>query len=733
MKTIFISSLIGVAGIFLFSSSSVEAIPPAGVADYVDTRIGAIDNRSSNCVIGPQLPYGSINPSPQTKEGGMDGYHPDQPIRGFGQLHVSGTGWSSYGHFLLSPQIGLSVGLEEHDSPHSDDVTKAYYYKTYLERYGITTEIAPSHYSAIYRFTFPKSEEAHLVLDASQSICDIATEMPGTILENTAQIDPAAGTFRLKIRFKGGWPEGPYDLYLVGAFDKKATETGVWQGENVLPGVTVLEKDTVDGRHMGVYSRFNTRQNKEVLLKVALSFTGFEKAEELLAREIPGWDFDKVKEAGKKAWEQKLSRVQIETPSDEQKTIFYTALYRFFNVARDRSLDNSKWNSTQPFWDDNYAFWDTYRSAYPLMTLLDEPAMRDNILALIDRFKHNGYVYDGFIAGRDRKPQQGGDDVDHVIVDAFLKGVKGIDWREAYKIVKYNADHMRIGHHNHKTVGDGYLKYKEQGWMPEGVMSTSQTLEFAYNDYSVALMAKALGYMDDYEKYAARSHQWINLWNAGLEGQGYKGFIDTKKADGTFVNFPTTRYGGSWTSPFYEATTWTYSYCMPHDFDKLIELMGGREKFVERLSYGFQNGLIRYTNEPGFLTTRAFTHAGRPDLSSYWVHQIMEKGYDLIGYPENDDTGSMGSWYAFCSLGFFPNAGQDLYYLNAPLYSKSIIRLSGDKTLTITANASKRNIYIKSCKINGKSWEKPTFTHSDISGGGTIEMELSDQPTEWGR
>lgn len=161
--------------------------------------------------------------------------------------------------------------------------------------------------------------------------------------------------------------------------------------------------------------------------------------------------------------------------------------------------------------------------------------------------------------------------------------------------------------------------------------------------------------------------------------------------------------------------------------------MGGREKFVERLTYGFEKKLVDYTNEPGFLTTRAFTHAGRPDLSSYWVHDIMNKSFDLTGYPGNDDTGSLGSWYVFSSLGFFPNAGQDFYYLNAPLYSKSVIRLSGAKTLTITANASKENIYIKSCKINGKEWNSAIIKHSDIANGGKIEMELSNIPTEWGR
>jgi len=703
------------------------------LSEYVNTSIGAIDNRSSNCVIGPQLPYGSINPSPQTENGGMDGYHPDYPIRGFGQLHVSGTGWSSYGHFLISPQIGLAVGTEEHDSPHSGDTTKAYYYKTNLDRYGITTEIAPSHYSAIYRFTFPESEESHLLFDASQSIiADIAKEMKGTIIENSAGIDPATGKVRMMIKFKGGWPGAPYYLYLSGQFNKPVKEAGTWKEKAVIPGQYKIERDTIQGQHIGIYSKFDTKEGEEVLLKLAISFTGYERAEELLEKEIPHWDFEQVKEQGKKAWEEKLSSIEIETPSEEQKTIFYSAMYRSFTLARDRTLDNSKWKTDQPFWDDNYAFWDTYRSAYPLLTLLDEPAMRDNILALIDRFKHNGCIYDGFVAGVDREGEQGGNDVDHIIAEAYLKGVKGIDWEEAYKIIKYNADHRRIGHHGWKHNSDTYKKYKELGWIPEWTMSSSQTLEYAYNDYSAALMAKGLGYEDDYNKYTERSHKWVNLWNDTLQSHGYKGFIDARREDGTFAGIEPTLFGGSWTTPFYEGSSWTYSYYMPHDFDKIIDMMGGREKFVERLSYGFEKRLVDYTNEPGFLTTRAFTHAGRPDLSSYWIHDIMREGFDLTGYPGNDDTGSLGSWYVFCSMGFFPNAGQDFYYLNAPLFNKSVIKLSEGKTLTITANASKENIYIKSCKINGKEWNSAIIRHSDISGGGLIEMELSNVPTKWG-
>lgn len=708
-------------------SSCQEATTTSHLAEYVNTEIGVIDDRGSNCVVGPELPYGSINPSPFTKDGGMDGYNPESPIRGFAQLHVSGTGWSTYGHFLLSPQIGFQAGLEDHDSPHSQDVNKAYYYKTHLDRYNIVTEIAPSYYSTMYRFTFPASKEAVLKFDASQSI------MKGIISKNEVTIDSEKNQVRMHICFEGGWPEGAYNLYLVGKYNQPATETGVWEGNETFTGKTSIQKDTLQGKHIGGYCKFDTSTNQELQLKLALSFTSYEKAEEFLEKEMPDWDFERVKEAGRQAWENKLNSVQIEAPTEEQKELFYSSLYRVFTLARDRSLDNSKWESNAPFWDDNYAFWDTFRSAYPLLTILDETAVRDNILAIIDRFKHNGCVYDGFIAGMERTGDQGGNDVDHIIVDAYLKGVKGIDWEEAYKVIKYNADYKRIGFANPKDHTKDYTKYKELGWIPACVMSTSQTLEFAYNDYCVALMAKGLGHEADYQKYLERSGKWIHLWNPELADGEFKGFMDGRKEDGSFTNMPPREYGGSWLSPFYEATTWTYSYYVPHNFDKLIELMGGKEKFIERLNYGFENKLIEYTNEPAFLAFRAFTHAGRPDLSSYWVHHTMYTSYDMTGYPGNDDTGSMSSWYVFCSLGIFPNAGQDFYYFNAPAVSKAVIHLSEGRTLTITANAAKENVYIKSCKVNGKPWNSAFIKHSELMNAKTIEMELSSQPTDWGK
>ncbi len=720
---------------------SLMPLTKVSYADFVNTSVGVTDNRGSNCVIGPMMPYGSINPSPQTFKGGTDGYDPAQPIDGFAQLHVSGTGWSSYGHFLIQPQTGeLNTAPGSHSSAHSEVVSKPYIFSTTLERYGVKVEVAPSYYSAIYRFTYPQSESSSILFDASQSIArDIATYMGGTLKGNEVGINPEEGSVRMKITINAGWPYGTYDLYSVAYVDKKMETFGVWEDSQKQEGVRSISCDTISTAHKGAWCSFKTEEGERVTLKLAISFTGYDRAEELLRSEIPGWDFDKVAAAGRKDWNRKLSSIRLDNVTEEQMTLFYSALYRVFTLARDRSLDNCKWESDYPFWDDNYAYWDTFRTAYPLLLLIDQDAFRGNVLSMIDRFEHNGCVYDGFIAGIERVPEQGGNNVDCIIAEAYLKGVKGIDWEKAYAIVKHNADERRIGCHSLGGKASSapeelaYTRYKELGYIPTCKMSTSQTLEFAYNDYCAALMAEGLGHSDDAARWFERSHKWVALWNPDLADGQWKGFLDGRDEDGTFQNIDPRKYGGSWVSPFYEGSAWTYNYYVPHDFERMIELMGGPETFVEKLNFGFEKHLVKYDNEPGFLATRAFVHAGRPDLSSYWVHHSMHNGFDMDGYPGNEDTGAMGSWYVFCNLGLCPSAGQDFYYLNAPIVGKSTITLPGGKKLKIKANASPENVYIKSCKVNGKDWNSPFLPYSAIRRGCKIVFELSSEPTDWGK
>lgn len=710
----------------------------SGLVQYVDTKIGVIGTRSSNCVLGPQMPFGCINPSPQSAKGTTSGYNPKMPTRGFGQLHVSGTGGASrYGHFLISPQIGIAVGKEDHDSPAKNEETKAYYFKTVLERYAITTEIAPTQHSAIYRFTFPQSDNASIVIDASQSIPKDILNRGASILENSVQIDKRKRTIRGMIYTKGGWGcVSPYKFYFVAAFNKPVEEAGVWKNTTLLRNEKAVKRDTRDElaeQRIGTFCRFKTTKGEQVVMKVAISLASYENAEKYLQSEIPGWKFDRVKIAGMNTWEKQLDKIRIDAPTEAKKKLFYTAMYHTMVMPRDCSGDNPYWKSDKPFWDDQYAVWDTWRTLFPLHVLINPGMVRDNVVSFIDRLKHNGMVRDAFISGTEGGFDQGGNDVDNIISDVFVKDVKGIDWKEAYGVMKHNADHERLGEESKLMPGQSPAIYRKQGWIPNGIISSSYTLEYAYNDYCIAMVAKGLGKADDAKKYLERSNGWTKIWDENLESKGYKGFIGTKDWNNQFVKIDPAFEPRSGQSPFYEGSSWTYSYFVPHNIQKLVSLMGGKDKFVQRLDFALKNNLIDYANEPSFLALRSFSHVGRPDLTSYWVHSALKKNFDLTGGLGNDDSGAMSSWFIFSALGFFPNAGQDIYYLNAPLYPKAVIMLGNGKRLIILAkNASEKNIYIRSCKINGKTWNNPIFRHREIANGGTIEMVLSDKPTEWG-
>ncbi|MCF8225445.1 MAG: GH92 family glycosyl hydrolase [Bacteroidales bacterium] len=699
--------------------------------EFVDLRIGVIDDRGSNCVIGPQLPFGSINPSPQTRNGSHDGYDPNEKIRGFGQLHVSGTGWGKYGQFLVSPQLGLAMGKEDHDSEKSNEIAQANYYAVTLDRYQIRAELSPTHNAVIYRFTFPESNEASVLIDVSHSlVVDIASMVGGSVSDCFAEFDGENNTMvKGGGTFEGGFGGGAYPLYFAAEFNKEPSQSGAWLNEKIMNN-TMQVKQKQPSDHIGLFLSFNTEKNEEVLMKLAISFKSADQAASYLNKEIPAWDFEAVKVAGEEKWNDELNKIIIEDATEEQLTIFYTSLYHSMLEPRDRTGDNRFWEDGAPFWDDQYAVWDTWRTMYPLMVLLRPDMVADNISSFIDRFENNGMVRDAFIAGIDMYAEQGGNNVDNIIVDAMVKGLEGFDYERAYALLKYNADNERNGWQGfnppEKLVN---TKYKEQGWIPSGIMACSYTLEYAYNDFCIARAARILNKEEDHKNYLARSKKWINLWNEDMQSGGFSGFICPKDDKGNWVEIDAETDWYSWKLHFYESNSWTYSFFMPHDFLKVIELSGGPETFSKKLDYALNKKLISTSNEPSFLTVRSFNYSGRADLTSEWVRKTMNAGYDLEGYPGNDDSGAMSSWYIFSALGFFPNAGQDQYFLNSPLHKKATITLANGKKIEISApNASEKNIYIKSCKLNGVELQTPFIKHSDIANGAKLDFDLVNTP-----
>ncbi len=699
------------------------------LVEYINPFIGVLDPESA-CVIGPQLPSASINPSPQTQKGNDDGYHPDEPIRGFCQLSVSGTGWGKYGQIFFSPQIGLAIGETDHDSPKENEVAKAYEYSVKLSRYGIKTDLTPSLHSAIYRFTFPESKKANIVFDLSHHLAkDIKPELGGKFYDGSITF-ASATEIKGYGKYSGGFGSGTYNVYYCVRFSKAPVTSGTWLNGVINAGNT-SEKITKPDERIGAWFQYATKANEEIYMKVAVSFKSAEQATAWLDAEIPGFDYNKVKETAIQTWNNLLNKIVVEGGTERENRIFYTAFYHANLMPRNRTNDSEKFENGVPLWDDHFAIWDTWRTAYPLQVLINPDMVTGTVNSFIARLKKNNMVKDAFVAGNEMLSEQGGNNIDNVIADAYVKGVKGIDWKEAYKVLKFNADNERLGSYAWNK-NDSTNTYKELGWIPVGRMSNSMTLEYAYNDFCAAEVAKKMGTKGDYKKYLERSSKWINLWNPNAESDGFKGFIDSKRRDGSFVGIDLKKYPGSWKDHFYEGNSWTYSWFAPHQFEKIVELCGGKEAFVKKLQYGFDNNLINYGNEPAFLAVHAFHYAGRSDLASYYTRKLMTKRFNLEGYSGNDDSGAMSSWFMFSSMGFFPNAGQDIYYLVGSSFKKATLTLGNGKMITVLApNASPENIYVKSVTINGKKWNKPWFQHKDIANGATIVFDMTNTASDF--
>ena len=608
---------------FVFCSSAVVAQQKTKQpADYVNPFIGVLDPESA-CVIGPQLPAGSINPTPQTPNGNDDGYDPGEPIRGFCQLSVSGTGWGKYGQIFFSPQTGLAIGETEHDSPKENEVAKAYEYSVKLSRYGISTALTPSVHSAIYRFTFPQSDQANIVFDLSHHLAgDIKPALQGKIYEGSLTITSAKGTeIKGYGMYSGGFGSGMYKVYFIARFSKAAKAVGTWLNSETKAGSTSEKLGKTNDR-AGAYFTYDTKAGEAVYMKVAVSFKSIAQATKWLDAEIPAFDYEKTKAAAIQTWNKTLGKIKVEGGTDRDMGIFYTAMYHAHLMPRNRTNDSEHFAEGIPVWDDHFAIWDTWRTLYPLQLLINPAMVSGTVNSFIARLQKNNKVKDAFIAGYEMQAEQGGNNIDNVIADAYVKGVKGIDWKAAYNVLKFNADNERQGSYGwNKNDSTNY--YKTLGWIPVGRMSNSMTLEYAYNDFCAAQVAKTLGTKEDYNKYLERSGKWTALWNPAAESDGYKGFIDSKKLDGTFVNIDLKKYPGSWKDHFYEGNSWTYSWFAPHQFEKLVALCGSKEMFVNKLKYGFVKNLINYGNEPAFLAVHAFHYGGRSDLASYYTRKLM--------------------------------------------------------------------------------------------------------------
>lgn len=720
----------------------------AGVTAYVDPRIGS--EGLGRVFVGPSCPYGMVKPSPDCTVHPNSGWLPmPEQVNGFAQLHVSGTGGGpKYGNILVMP-FGEGMDRTDHADRRKSETIRLGYYATTLQRTGITAEMTTARRASFYRFTYPKDSLRSLLIDAGfflgeDPVPDAreAQQFVGSEVQIVSDREVMGYS-----RIRGGWNNGrAYTVYFYAVTDRPFRQTATWKGEQISP--SPYQTDTQ--QKTGALLRFSP-DTDTLQLKVGISFISSLKARENAQAELPHWEFDTAYKALLSQWEELLGRIEIDrdTP-DSLKRMFYTGMYHTMLMPVDRTGENPLWSDNEPYYDDYYAIWDTYRTSTPLITLIDPQRETDIVRSLIDIYRRDGYMPDAR-SGNCNGRTQGGSNAEIVIADAMVKGLTGIDYRSGLEAMLKDATVPPGGNEEAEGRG-GLLPYLELGYVPYGIpRAGTRTVEYAFCDYAIAVVAKGLGEEELYRRYLRQSANWKNLWRADYEHGGAKGFILPRDKEGrwldrlpygrsriqhpTFTYTPLT-FEGPWYTPwwsmfFYEASSWEYSLSVPHDVPGLIEQCGGTEAFEQRLDTFFACGYYNVNNEPSFLTPCLYHWIDRPDKSSDCVRQIIDAHYNdsPAGLPGNDDSGAMSSWFVFHATGLYPNAGHDYYLIHTPLLRQTTFHLQGGNTFTVKAEGlSAKNRYIQSVLLNGKEYPYSSIRHSDILGGGELLLKMGKRP-----
>lgn len=720
---------------------------------YVDPFIGSVGD--GNVFVGPSCPFGMAKPGPDLGLGRNSGYDPDTlaTIFGFSQTHVSGTGGGpKYGNISVMPFEGeLNSIYQESRRSHED--TKCGYYSVNLNKWNIKVELTASDRVAFHRYTFKGADKKGIKIDAAsflgeEPIPDAreAQQFVGSEIQILSDTEIQGYG-----RIRGGWNNGrAYTVYFYAVFDKPFSGSGTWKGKTIYTNKKV-QHDT--GEKTGAFMYFENMQTDVVQLKVGISFLSSQRAKYNVENEIPHWDFEKEQQETCNKWEELLKKIEIEGTPD-QKKMFYTALYHTMLMPVDRTGENPLWVSSKPYYDDFYAIWDTFRSSSPLITLIAPKRQIDIVNAMLDIYKYDDYLPDAR-SGNCNGRTQGGSTAEVVIADAFVKGLEGIDYGLALKAMLKDAMYPPGGKEEREGRG-GLTDYNSLGYVSSRfVRAGTRTVEYAYNDYCLAQVAKGKGRWGEYLRFIKQADNWKNLWR-DIEDHGSRGFIMPRDPSGKWVDsiqcdindgrYNYVRYTPLtfewpicicwWCGFFYEGSSWEYSFYVPHDVPGLIEKSGGKEAFQKRLDTFFDNGYYNVGNEPSFLTSCLYHWIGRPDLSSQRTRTIIDKNYNSSrsGIPGNDDSGAMSSWFAFHTMGFYPNAGQPYYLITAPYYKQTILKFEQGKEFKIIAlNLSDKNVFIKSAALNGKPFNQAWIDHQDIIKGGELVFEMTSKPTDWGK
>lgn len=733
------------------AESEGEYVAP--LSQYVDPRIGS--EGLGRVFIGPSCPYGMVKPSPDCTPSPNSGWLPmPERVDGFAQVHVSGTGGGpKYGNVLVTP-FGDGMDRVNHYDYREYETIRLGYYDTQFKQNGIRTEITTANRASFYRFTYPEDSLKSLAVDAGfflgeNPVPDAreAQQFVGSEIQVLSDHEVAGYT-----RIRGGWNNGKaYTVYFYAETDRPFVQSLTWKGNRI----TEAQSQYDSAEKTGALLRF-AKNDKVVQLKVGISFLSMQKAKFNAHSEIPHWSFEKVHQDLLGQWEQLFQKIEIDPSTPlAKKRMFYTGLYHTMLMPVDRTGENPLWSDPEPYYDDFYAIWDTYRSSSPLITLIDPKREADIVRSLVNIYKRDGYMPDAR-SGNSNGRTQGGSNAEIVIADAFVKGLKGIDYELALEAMLKDATVPPGGNEEAEGRG-GLIPYLELGYIPHGIdRAGNRTVEYSYCDYAIALVAKGLGKEDLYQRYLKQSENWKNLWCGDYEHEGAKGFIMPRDKEGNWLDsipfghstrmqpkfkYTPVTFEGPWYTPwwsmfFYEASSWEYSLSIPHDVPGLIEKCGGAADFEKRLDIFFDKGFFNVNNEPSFLSPCLYHWLGKPWRSSDRIREIIAKNYNdgPVGLPGNDDSGAMSSWLAFHMIGLYPNAGQDYYLIHTPLLTSTTFHLEGGKEFKVVAEGlSDKNCYIQGVTLNGKDYPYSVLRHKDIMAGGELVLKMGKKPGSWGK
>ncbi len=732
----------------------------SGPVDYVNPLVGTQSTYElSNGNTYPAIahPWGMNFWTPQTGIMG-DGWqytYDANKIKGFKQTHQPSPWINDYGQFSIMAVSGAPL-FEQNERAswfsHKAETVTPYYYKVYLADHDIVAELAPTERAAVFRFTFPE-DSSYVVIDAFDR-------------NSSVKIDTASRRITgYSTRNSGGVPDN-FRNYFVVEFDRPFEYVATFSNDAYPDGpeahveVTLKPGKTESKAfHTGAVVGFKTRRGEQVTARVASSFVSPEQAALNLEREVGGRDLESVATEGRDRWNDVLSRIEIEDNDIDRKRTFYSCLYRsllfprkFYEIdGAGKTIHYSPYsgNVCDGYMYTDTGLWDTFRCLFPLLNLLYPSQSLEMQEGLLNAYRESGYFPEWASPGH--RSCMVGNNSASVLADAYLKGIRVEDTATLWEGVTRGANsvHPRVP----STGRLGYGYYNAVGYVPCDVKineSAARTLEYAYDDWCISQLGKALGRSDsEIETYATRAGNYRNLFDKST------GLMRGRNLDGTFSkNFSPLKWGGDFT----EGNSWHYTWSVFHDPRGLMDLMGGKATFVSMLDsvfnvppvfddsyYGFPIHEIRemqvvnmgnyaHGNQPAQHMIYLYNYAGQPWKAQYWIRQVLDRLYTATpdGYCGDEDNGQTSAWYVFSALGFYPVApGTDQYVLGAPLFKKATLNFEdGSKFVVNAPQNSDTNYYIDRIDLNGADLQKNYITHSQLQSGGIMDVRMSATPNK---